>query len=180
MDATTLTSSSNKRLDSESVQAAYRLHVGALERFLLGVLKDRNLVSDTLQISFARLLEKGGEIEVGSIRSWLFRVAYNEAMLIHRKQKVDQRARDTMAWKAPVADWENEGLSSLLKQERAEQVRQALGSLPEKQRQIVELRIRDGLKFAQIAEQLELPLGTVLTRMRSGLKKLKEHLTDEN
>lgn len=174
-----MTSPSNKRLDSESVQSAYRQHVGALERFLLGVLKDRNLVSDTLQISFTKLLEKGGEIESGSVRSWLFRVAYNEAMLVHRKQKVDQRARDTMAWKLPAADVENEGLSSLLKQERADQVRQALKVLPEKQRQIVELRIREGLKFAQIAERLELPLGTVLTRMRSGLKKLKEQLTDE-
>lgn len=174
-----MTSPANKRLDSESVQAAYRLHVGALERFLLGVLKDRNLVSDTLQISFTRLLEKGGDIESGSIRSWLFRVAYNEAMLVHRKQKVDQRARDRMAWKVSSEDVENEGLSSLLKQERAERVRRAMETLPEKQRQIVELRIRDGLKFAQIADQLGLPLGTVLTRMRSGLKKLKEHLTDE-
>ncbi len=145
----------------------------------MGVLKDRNLVSDALQISFTRLLEKGGDVEAGAVRAWLFRVAYNEAMLFHRKQKVDQRARDVVAWKVTFVDTENEGLRSLLKQERADQVRQALETLPEKQKQIVDLRIREGLRFAQIAEQLEIPLGTVLTRMRSGLMKLKEQLNDE-
>lgn len=145
----------------------------------MGVLKDRNLVFDTLQISFTRLLEKGGDVEDSAIRSWLFRVAYNEAMLIHRKRKVDQKARDVIAWKVSFVDNENEGLRTLLQQERADQVRMALQNLPEKQKQIVELRIREGLRFAQIAEQLDLPLGTVLTRMRSGLQKLKDQLHDD-
>jgi RNA polymerase sigma-70 factor (ECF subfamily) len=179
LDAIDLTPPSKKRLDNKAVQATYDQHVAALERFLAGILRDRNLVADTLQISFTRLLEKGGDVRPGAIKSWLFRVAYNEAMLIHRKRDVDQRAKESIGWTMPWADHENEGFHSLAKQERSEEVQRALETLPEKQKQIVLLRVREGLKFAQIAEQLEIPLGTVLTRMRSGLQKLKDQLTDE-
>ena len=143
----------------------------------MGVLRDPGSVADVLQITFTRLIEQGGGVETGSLRSWLFRVAYNEAMLVHRKQKVDRRAKDTIAWQiGPATDQENEGFVTLAKEERAEQVRAALETLPTEQKRIVNLRIHDGLKFIEIAEKLNLPLGTVLTRMRSGLKKLKIQL----
>lgn len=175
-----MTSTPNHRLDNDAVQAAYHVHVGALERFLAGVLKDSNLVSDVLQIAFTRLIEKGGSVNPESLRSWLFRVAYNEAMLVHRKQKVDQRAKDSVAWcLGSDGDLQQEGFSSLLRQERAELVRDALSRLPAKQKQVVQLRIHEGLKFAEIAERLQIPLGTVLTRMRSGLKKIKDQLEDK-
>lgn len=148
---------------------------------MAGVLKDQGTVSDVLQITFTRLIEQGGEVNADSLRSWLFRVAYNEAMLVHRKHKVDQKAKDALAWRTPKTTGpEIDGLVVLTKKERADEVRQALNSLPPEQKQIVELRIREGLKFAQIAEQLSLPLGTVLTRMRSGLNKLKHRLESES
>ena len=56
------------------------------------------------------------------------------------------------------------------------QVQLALETLPAEQQQIVKLRIYDELTFAAIAEQLGLPLGTVLTRMRLALKKLNQRL----
>ena len=62
------------------------------------------------------------------------------------------------------------------KKEDAVRVREALLTLPPEQNEIVQLRIKEGLKFIEIAERLDLPLGTVLTRMRSGLKKLKNKL----
>ena len=57
-----------------------------------------------------------------------------------------------------------------------EVVRQAIDELPEAQRQIVCLRIYDEKTFAEIAEELQIPLGTALSRMRAAVSKLKERL----
>ena len=177
MDRDNLTSSSKIRLDNDSVQKAYQQHACALERFLMGVLKDPGSVADVLQIAFTRLLEQGGGVKPGSHKSWLFRVAYNEAMLVHRKQKVDQRAKDKIAWQiGRCGDLENEGFTALKKKEDKARVREALETLPPEVAEIVQLRMKEGLKFIEIAERLDVPLGTVLTRMRRGLKILKEKL----
>ena len=60
-----------------------------------------------------------------------------------------------------------------IRQEDIELVRKALDELSDVQRQVVEKRIYEGLKFREIAQELDVPLGTVLARMQSSLKKLK-------
>ena len=61
-------------------------------------------------------------------------------------------------------------------QSRAEEVRRALDTLPLLQRVAVELAFFDGLTHSEIAEQLEVPLGTVKTRVRQGLLKMRDGL----
>ncbi|HEX4150338.1 MAG TPA: sigma-70 family RNA polymerase sigma factor, partial [Pirellulales bacterium] len=60
--------------------------------------------------------------------------------------------------------------------ETAERVRAALDRLPKEQRQVVRLRMHEQKKFATIAQELNLPLGTVLTRMQLALRKLRKLL----
>ncbi|HEY9631769.1 MAG TPA: sigma-70 family RNA polymerase sigma factor [Coleofasciculaceae cyanobacterium] len=62
--------------------------------------------------------------------------------------------------------------------ERSEQVRDALAQLSENQRQVLEMVYYQGLSQSEIAQQLNLPLGTVKTRSRLGLLKLKQTLKD--
>ena len=62
--------------------------------------------------------------------------------------------------------------------ETVELVRQAMGELTEKQGEVVRLRVYEDLKFSEIAERLGLPLGTVLTRMRAAMEKLRTWLDD--
>jgi RNA polymerase sigma-70 factor (ECF subfamily) len=62
----------------------------------------------------------------------------------------------------------------------AETVHQALGKLPEEQRRVIEMAYFVGLSQQEIANEAELPLGTVKSRMRLGLMKLREGLAGEN
>lgn len=70
-------------------------------------------------------------------------------------------------------------LEILAQAEQTERLRQAVGKLPEPLREVVVLRTYGELKFREIAEVLDLPIGTVLTRMRSATSRLTEMMTRE-
>jgi len=154
----------------------------ALERFLIGVLRDEAAAADALQTTFIRLLEKGHLVQQqDSMKSWLFRVAFNEAMLIRRKDTTSKKHAENVAWKLQGQLGADRGVDHRLsqsvhhaiQQEDIKQVRAALKQLPLAQREVVKKRIYEGLKFREIADELDVPLGTVLARMQAGLKKLK-------
>lgn len=169
-----MTSADDVKLDSSVVTALYVAHADELRRLLLGILRDPHLVGDALQAAFAKVIEVGHKTRPQSRKSWLFRVAYNEAMALRRRAAVGERITQKMAWsqanEAEPAD------APLLRMETIDAVRSGLRQLSETQQQVVRLRIYEEKTFAEIAEQLQIPLGTALSRMRGALIKLREHL----
>jgi RNA polymerase sigma-70 factor (ECF subfamily) len=164
----------------------------ALRRILWAVLREASAVDDGLQTTFLKFFEHRPDFrstdEANACRAWLVRVAANEALLLKRKQRVQQRHLAGVAWlrsmrQADDSDRDHAGnsrgsgtgnpLQRVIAAERNEQVRNLLASLPEDQRVIVQLRIYDNQKFAEIAQRLGLPLGTVLSRMRAAVGRLK-------
>ena len=75
---------------------------------------------------------------------------------------------------APVSQ-PSEAFAQSLRNSQGEQVREALKSLPSEQLKVLELAYFSGYTHVEIAEFLELPLGTVKGRMRLGLKKMKDY-----
>ena len=168
-------------LDPQQIHAVYQEHFQDLQRFLLGVLKDEAAAADALQSTFIKLMEKGHSVQnIDSLKSWLFRVAYNEAMLVRRKEGVSRKHVEKVAWRlkieSDIRGTASQKIGQLIREEEIEMVRVALDELTDVQRAVVEKRIYEGLKFREIAEQLKVPLGTVLARMQSSLKKLKSVL----
>ncbi len=168
--------------DADRAKLVYEEHSVGLGRFLLGLLRNEAAAADALQTTFIRLLEKGHTVQQrDSLKSWLFRVAYNEAMLIRRRKTISRKHAEGVAWKVQSLGGADRGTDDRLsqsvhfaiQQEDIQRVRKALTQLPDAQRAVVEMRIYEGLKFREIAEQLDEPLGTVLARMQAGLKKLK-------
>jgi RNA polymerase sigma-70 factor (ECF subfamily) len=106
--------------------------------------------------------------------TWLYRIAFNMAVA-HRRRRtmapMDRRAEASAA--SPAADGPAENLE---RKERCRQVRQALAELPADYRTVLVLREIDGCDYETIAEILELPIGTVRSRLHRGRLQLTEIL----
>ncbi len=169
-----MSAAEEERIDPATVAALHARYGAELQRFLLGLLRDHQLAADVFQATFVKLAERGHKTREASRKGWLFRVAYNEAMLVRRRQAIDEAALRRTAW-----DRESVGQSADAKLVRAETihlVRQAIGELPAEQQQVVRMRIYENKTFAVIAAELGIPLGTALGRMRTALIKLRVKL----
>jgi RNA polymerase sigma-70 factor (ECF subfamily) len=147
-----------------------------LKLFLLGVLKDRHAVEDAYQRTVLRALAAAETARKETLRGWMFRIALNEARQLSR----DQRRRQSLVREAGPAAREPTGSSGrtagegLIRRELIDQVRIALQRLPPRYQEIVRRRIYQEQTFAEIAAELGLPLGTVLTWMRRALISLQD------
>lgn len=164
-------------LNTEQVAALYLQHSEELRCFLVGLLRDSQLAADVLQATFVKMVQRGGDTQEESRKAWLFRVAYHEAMAIRRRDAVGEKIVKRIA-----EDGDQRAMpeDSLVRHESVERVREALEQLPPDQRQVVRMRIYEEKTFAVIAEELRIPLGTALGRMRSALIKLRVSLAEKS
>ena len=168
----------SKQLEPGRLTEWYTEFAERLNAFLQGVLRSRTLAEEALQATFTKALMHGGDVTPGSERAWLFQVAFNEAMMIRRRQGVIDRGWGMVA-QSHQEEAEFPPDESLLRWETAVHVQAALANLPEEQKTVVRMRIYEEKTFQQIAEETGAPLGTVLTRMRLALAKLREALQHE-
>lgn len=140
-----------------------------LRRFLLGILKDAALAEDALQATFVKALEKQPAGEADNWRAWLYKVALNQALAIRRKRGAEVRAMQSLGWLRRSAT----GDPDPAERERIERLQKALVDLPVEQQAVVRERLASGKTFATIAEEQQLPLGTILTRMRAAMTALR-------
>lgn len=161
-----------EKLDPAVVAELYLKYAEELRAFLIGVLRNRELAGEALQATFTKAMESGHTARQETQKGWLFRVAFHEAMAFKRRHKVQEKAY----WKL-AGDQKEVGRPAedhLVRWEQVDRVRVALADLPPEQQVIVNKRIYEEKTFAVIAAELNLPLGTVLTRMRLALKKLQQ------
>jgi RNA polymerase sigma-70 factor (ECF subfamily) len=133
---------------------------------------------DVLYRVFQRALGGLPEFRAESrISTWLYRIAYRES-LRHLERRQRQRERE-----APLeaADHRESGGEAdperiLERRERARTVRSALAKLDPRDREIVALRYLEDLKLAEMADRLDVPLGTVKARLHRAMNRLKLEL----
>jgi RNA polymerase sigma-70 factor, ECF subfamily len=152
----------------------------------LRVLCDRQLAEDATQDIFVRLWHRP-ELFVaarGRFMSWLMSVTRNRAVdelrARGRRQKREASGIETTDDAVNVPDrHENDPLRAAQLQEQQHRVRAALHDLPREQRTALELAYFGGLTQQEIALTLHEPLGTVKTRIRLGMQKLRGALEDQ-
>ena len=169
-----LSAAAEERIDPATVAELHAQYGAELQRFLLGLLRDHHLAGDVFQTTFVRLAQYGHKTRAESRKGWLFRVAYNEAMLVRRRQAIDDVARRRTAWEREPVGQSAE--AALVRAETVQLVRQAIRELPAEQQRVVRMRIYEDKTFAAIAVELGIPLGTALGRMRTALIKLRSKL----
>lgn len=142
--------------------------------FVLGLLRDPHRAEDVLQETFYTALTRLDGVDPVHFRGWLFTVAYHQAMLDRRRRALERRFAQTggpLESRAPTLA-NSEPWQQLSQREQAEQLHRWLDQLPPVQREAVQLRFLEGLRFREIAARLRIPLGTALARLHQGLKKL--------
>ena len=164
------------RIDASRIAALYKDHGPELRRFVLGVVRDPDLAGDVMQATFAKAVERGHTARAGSLKGWLFRVAFHEALTLRRRQAARDQALHRLA---PLRQRTGERPEDrLIRGETVEAVRRSLAALPADQRRVVWARMYEDKTFAEIAAEAGVPLGTVLTRMRLALEKLRRCLRE--
>lgn len=140
---------------------------------------DSDLAEEITQSTFCTVAAKLREYqEVGRFESWLFRIAMNRLRdeMRRRKRHASPMEEVPMATLAanPAVPSEQRGADAAT----AKVLREAIGSLNEADREIINLRHVGGLSFKQLADALNEPLGTLLARHHRALKKLRDYLED--
>ena len=176
-------SSGSSRLETAAIERAYEQHAAEIFNFLRGVLRDASAADDCLQVTFVKAIESADTVDPASLKCWLFRVAFNAAMEYRRRQQTGQRVVERLGANRSLDRIRNtERLSPLETAAQAEEIarlRRAFEHLPTEQQAVARLRVFEQKTFATIAAELNVPLGTVLTRMRSALEKLRRALAEE-
>ncbi|WP_030745793.1 sigma-70 family RNA polymerase sigma factor [Streptomyces sp. NRRL S-31] len=163
--------------DHEAFAALYDAVVGSVLGVVRAVLRDRAQSEEVAQDVLVEVWRTAPRYrsERGSALNWILTVAHQRA--VDRVRSVQaSTARDTrvaLLDRTPAYDEVTEQVETRLERE---QVRRCLRTLTELQRQSVTLAYYRGLTYRQVAEALGLPLGTVKTRLRDGLIRLRDCL----
>jgi RNA polymerase sigma-70 factor, ECF subfamily len=158
-------------LDTATVASCLREYQSTLERYAWALLRDWSLAGDAVQNSFVALARFGGDVAPEARKSWLFKVVHREAIRI-RNAESRQPKGDFVS--EPTATYSLTPLAEVSHNEQIEHLRQRVASLPPEQQRILQMRIFEDKTFAQIAAELQIPLGTALSRMRLALERLRD------
>jgi RNA polymerase sigma-70 factor, ECF subfamily len=161
--------------DEQAVAELYDRHHRLLFGLILRILRDRSEAEEVLQEVFVLVWTRAQtyNVALGSPAAWLVRIARNRG--IDRLRANNVRVRAVESAPLPVVVDSPEARASLSEQQRA--VACALESLPQDQRVLIEQAYFLGLTQSELAERFKLPLGTVKTRIRTGMTALREQLS---
>lgn len=172
--------------DETAFETLYDRHASIILGIALRITNDRTISEDLVQETFWRLWQSAGtyQPQLGSFTSWLFRIARNLAIDAYRRHSVRSKAITDEADTDPILDQMRDPDMNVPEQAQsnlvAQQARNALKTLPSEQRQVIELAYFSSMTRQEIAEATGQPSGTIHTRARLGLQKLREALEKEN
>jgi len=145
-------------------------HIPAMRRFAWSLTRDRDKADDLVQEALLRAVSRWAQLrKPSSIRPWLLQILYNAFLAELRR-----RHREGLAVSLDMID---QHPAATIDPENEELLRGALGvlaRLPEDQRAVLELVAIEGLSYEEVSHILNIPLGTVMSRLSRGRGKLRE------
>lgn len=157
-------------LDATSLSAAYVQHSGAAYRVAYGILGDHPSAEDVVQDAFLKLWTGTAQFDPtrGPVIGLLLTIARNKAIdrmrNVARRQRIEGLCVPEEVVHGPEGEVE--------RADDARNLRRAILRLPKVQRQVIEMAHFGGLTCREIASEMDVPAGTVKSRMRLGMRKL--------
>ena len=166
--------------DAQAFATLYERHIRVAYSLAYRMMGEKQAAEDLLQEAFLKLWRGAASYraERGSVRTWLLSIVHNRGIyqlgsLVSRRrtqEKIEASAQRSQPSEAFAQSWHNS---------QREQVREALKTLPSEQSKVLELAYFSGYARVEIAEFLDLPLGTVKGRVRLGLKKIRNYFDSQ-
>jgi len=161
--------------DIAAFEIVYDAHWRMVFGIGLRILGDVSSAEDLTQSVFLTVWRSSASFKAGSIGGWICRVTRNRALdfLRYRSTHAEREISGELPLDIPVDEFVAVKMD-------AERVRKAMFLLPESQRELLELGFFNGFSHQEIARSAALPLGTVKTRIRSGIRRLRTALVESN
>lgn len=169
--------------DERAVAELYDRYGSVLYAVGYRILGERADAEEVVMETFAQVWREASrfEAERGSVPAWLTMMARSRALDQVRSRDRRERLATSAAReddnRAPaMGAWGNDPTREAEQNERRQRVVEAMASLSPVQREAIELAYYEGLSQSEIAERLQEPLGTIKTRVRLGMMKLRDAL----
>jgi RNA polymerase sigma-70 factor (ECF subfamily) len=162
--------------DEKAVSQLYDRYRVVLFGLLVRILNNREEAEDVLQELFLQVWHRAGDYDPNRGRPFTWLVTLARSRAIDRLRSVASRERVASESAREVTEEVSDAVADAVRSEQRGIVTSALSQLPEEQQKALVLAYFDGLTQSEIADRLGAPLGTVKTRMRAGMMKLREVL----
>ncbi len=165
--------------DVAALDGLYVMHSGYVMAIALRISRTREEAEEVVQEVFWQLWKGNARYDSrrGKLTTWLFTIARSRALdRLRRRREVSNR--DPLELLGDVASSDNPLVDTFVR-ERRSRVLAALATLPEEQRESIELAFYRGLTHSEIAARTQEPLGTVKSRIKRGLARLRDALAGE-
>jgi RNA polymerase sigma-70 factor (ECF subfamily) len=164
--------------DPRAFELLYDRHGGAAFSLAYRMVGNRVTAEDITQEAFLSIWRSRLRYEParGSVRTWVLGIVHHRGIDALRRHGVHDRRRAGMEGVEERFEAPERTEVEVARRQEARSVRDALDALPDEQSKVIELAYFGGFSHSQIAEMLEMPLGTVKGRMRLGLEKLRQAL----
>lgn len=161
------------RGDEAALARLYDAYRVILFGLLVRILNSREEAEDVLQDVFIQVWRRAKDFDEKRGRPFTWLVTLTRSRAIDRLRQLGARQRLATSAEQNQTEAASDALSDTIKVAQKEIVQQALAQLPEEQRHTLVLAYFEGLTQSEIALKLGAPLGTVKTRMRAGMIKLR-------
>ena len=157
----------------DDIRAGLSLHLKRLWRYAIVLSRQRDVADDLVQATCVRALERSSQYNAGTrLDRWLFAILHSIWLNEIRSRRVRMGQGFVDADETLVFDGAHDVETHLL----ASQVLKQVQALPEAQRTAVFLAYVEGLSYREVAEVLDVPIGTVMSRLAAARAKLAEEM----
>ena len=167
--------------DANAFELIYDRHGGAAFSLAYRMVGDRTVAEDITQEAFLSMWRSRVRYdrERGSVRAWVLGIVHHRTIDALRRNLVHDRRRASAEGIEERQEAPERTDVEVARRDEARTVREALDTLPQEQHQVIQLAYFGGFTHTQIAEMLDMPVGTVKGRMRLGLDKMRRALATE-